>query len=452
MKQRLRFNHIPRLLKLAGPMILSTSAITLMQIIDTIVLSYDSSQALAAIGPSSMAVILFQGFLFGTAGYAGTFVAHNHGQGNRQGVVSSAWLGIYTALVSGLVALLVAWPLAQLFLLTGHEPRVARDEQIYFSICMAGAFFPVFGSALAGWLSGIGRPALVTAVTFISLVINALLAWGLVLGEWGLPRMGIAGAALATVSAQMIAALLYAFLFARSGGFSNPAARVLNRAEFCRFLSLAAPMGLRISGELAAWTLFLVVVGRLGTVELAASSIAFRINGIAFFPALGLGQAAGVLVGHARGAGKDDQVPAIAWQSLAVCEVWMLLMATLFATAAGPLFSIFAGASPESAGIIATGTLLMKFVAVYCVFDAANVMIGCVLASAGETQWIARTFAIASAIFVVLLWLIDRTMPGLVTEWTLATCFVFCTAVVWLLRFRTGNWRKIQIVRDAAVS
>ena len=452
MKQRLTVNHIPRLLKLAGPMILSTSAITLMQIIDTIVLSYDSSQALAAIGPSSMAVILFQGFLFGTAGYAGTFVAHNHGHGNSQGVVSSAWLGIYTALASGLAALLVAWPLAQLFLLTGHEPLVAHDEQTYFWICMIGSFFPVFGSALAGWLSGIGRPALVTAVTFISLVVNALLAWGLVLGEWGLPRMGIAGAALATVSAQLVAALLYAFLFARSGGFNNPTARVLNRAEFRRFLSLAAPMGLRISGELAAWTLFLVVVGRLGTVELAASSIAFRINGIAFFPALGLGQAAGVLVGHARGAGKDDQVPAIAWQSLAVCEIWMLLMATLFATAAGPLYAIFAGNSPESAGIIATGVLLMKFVSIYCVFDAANVMIGCVLASAGETHWIARTFSIATGIFVTLLWLIDRTMPGLVAEWTLATCFVFCTAVVWLLRFRTGYWQKIQIVRSPAVS
>ena len=451
MKQRLRFNHIPRLLKLAGPMILSTSAITMMQIIDTIVLSYDSSQALAAIGPSSMAVILFQGFLFGTAGYAGTFVAHNHGRGNRQGVIASAWLGIYTALAAGLAALLVAWPLAQLFLLAGHAPQVARDEQTYFWICMAGSFFPVFGSSLAGWLSGIGRPALVTAVTFSSLIINALLAWGLVLGEWGLPRMGIAGAALATVSAQLVAALLYALLFARAGGFGNQAARCLNRVELRRFLSLAAPMGLRISGELAAWTLFLVVVGRLGTVELAASSIAFRINGIAFFPALGLGQAAGILVGHARGAGRDDEVPAIAWQSLAVCEIWMLLMATLFATAAGPLFSIFAGTSPESAGIITTGVLLMKFVAVYCVFDAANVMIGCVLASAGETRWIARTFAIASGIFVTLLWLIDRSMPGLVAEWALATGFVFCTAVVWVLRFRTGRWREIQLVHRPAV-
>ena len=59
---------------------------------------------------------------------------------------------------------------------------------------------------MAGWLSGIGRTVIVTWVTFASLAVNAGLAWGLVLGEWGLPRMGIAGAALATAIAQMVAA------------------------------------------------------------------------------------------------------------------------------------------------------------------------------------------------------------------------------------------------------
>lgn len=444
----MKFKHVPRLLKLAGPMILSTSAITFMQIIDAVVLSRYSSEAVAAIGPSGLAVILFQGFLFGTAGYAGTFVAHSHGRGDTEGVRTSAWLGIHTSLASGIVALVVAWPLAQLFFLAGHEPKVARDESVYFWICMVGSFFPVLGGALAGWLSGIGRPVIVTGVTFVSLVVNAVLAWGLVLGEWGLPRMGIAGAALATVAAQMVAAILYAILFAKSGGFADSVARRFKWVEFRHFLSLAAPMGLRISGELAAWTFFMVVVGRLGTVELAASSIAFRINGIAFFPALGLGQAAGILVGHARGAGRDDDIPAIAWQSLAVCEIWMLAMAVLFTTASVPLMSIFAGAGPESVRIVATGTLLMKFVAFYCMFDAANIMIGCVLASAGDTRWIARTFFVCTGIFLFLLWLVDRIIPGLVAEWSLATIFVFATAVTWSLRFRFGAWRKVRVLRE----
>jgi multidrug resistance protein, MATE family len=440
--------HVPRLLKLAGPMILSTSAITFMQIIDAIVLSRHSSEAVAAIGPSGLAVILFQGFLFGTAGYAGTFVAHSHGRGDSQGVRTSTWLGIHTSLVAGIVALVVAWPVAQLFFLAGHEPQVARDESVYFWICMVGSFFPVLGGAMAGWLSGIGRPVIVTGVTFASLVVNAVLAWGLVLGEWGLPRMGIAGAALATVSAQMVAAILYVILFVKSGGFADIVARRFEWVEFRRFLSLAAPMGVRISGELAAWTFFMVVVGRLGTVELAASSIAFRINGIAFFPALGLGQAAGILVGHARGAGNDDDIPAIAWQSLAVCEIWMLAMAILFTTASVPLMSIFAGSGPESVRIVETGTLLMKFVAFYCMFDAANIMIGCVLASAGDTHWIARTFFVCTSVFLILLWLVDRIIPGLEAEWSLATIFVFATAVTWSVRFRFGAWRKVQVLRE----
>jgi MATE family multidrug resistance protein len=428
-------------------MILSTSAITFMQIIDAIVLSRHSSEAVAAIGPSGLAVILFQGFLFGTAGYAGTFVAHSHGRGDTYGVRTSTWLGIHTSLASGIVALVFAWPIAQLFFLVGHEAQVAKDESIYFWICMLGSFFPVLNGAMAGWLSGIGRPVIVTGVTFVSLVVNAVLAWGLVLGEWGLPRMGIAGAAMATVAAQTVAAILYALLFAKSGGFSDTIARRFKWEEFRRFLSLAVPMGLRISGELAAWTFFLVVVGRLGTVELAASSIAFRINGIAFFPALGLGQAAGILVGHARGAENDDDIPAIAWQSLAVCEFWMLAMAILFTTTSGPLMSIFAGNGPESVRIVETGSMLMKFVAFYCMFDAANIMIGCVLASAGDTHWIARTFFICTSVFLVLLWLVDRIIPGLIAEWSLATIFVFATAVIWSVRFRFGAWRKVQLLR-----
>ena len=430
-------------------MILSSSAVTFMQIIDAIVLSRHSSEAVAAMGPASLAVILFQGLLFGTAGYAGTFVAHSHGRGDDSGVRAATWLGIRTALFSGIGALIAAWPLSQLFLLAGHPARVADDEIAYFWICMAGSFFPVANAAMAGWLSGVGRTKIVTAITFASLAVNAALAWGLVLGSWGLPRLGMSGAAIATVAAQAVATLLYLYLFARAGGVSDSAARRFDRPAFRHFLSLAAPMGLRISGELVAWTFFSIVVGRLGTAELAASSIAFRINGLAFFPALGLGQAAGILVGNARGAGRDEDVPAIGWQSLAVCEVWMLAMGILFATASAPLVSVFAGQGPESVRIVEAGSLIMKFVAFYCIFDAANVMIGCVLASAGDTHWIARAFFASSGVFLASLWLADRTMPTLVVEWTLATAFVFATALIWSLRFRSGAWRKTAVLRES---
>lgn len=444
------FSHVPGLLRLALPLILSSSTITMMQIVDAYVLSLHSSTAVAAMGPSSLAVILFQGFLFGTAGYAGTFVAHSHGRGDEGGIRQAAWLGVHASLVSGLAALALAWPLGSLFLFAGHEPQVARDEQVYFAICMAGSLFPVLGGALGGWLAGIGRAVTVTWVTLVSFAVNAILDWGLVLGEWGFPRMGIAGAALGTVAAQLVAAGLYATLFAMSGGFADRLARRFRWAEFRRFLSLATPMGFRISIELAAWTFFLLILGRLGTVELAASSIAFRINGTAFFPALGLAQAAGILVGRARGAGRDEDVLPIAWQSLAVCELWLAVMAVIFATASEPLVAIFAGDGPESAAIVAAGSVIMKFVAAYCLIDAANIVFGGVLSAAGDTRWIARAFLAATSLFLAALWMIDLFMPSLVAEWTAATIFVAGTAVAWTHRVQAGAWRNARVLHDGA--
>jgi len=98
--------------------------------------------------------------------------------------------------------------------------------------------------------------------------------------------------------------------------------------------------------------------------------------------------------------------------------------------------------------IVETGSLIQTYVTLHCVYGAANIMIGCVLSAAGDTHWLARTFLIASALFLSLLWLVDRTMPGLTQEWTLATLFVFITALVWSFRFRSGAWRKVRVLRE----
>ena len=186
----MRLEPLPPLLKLAGPLILSSSSIPVMQLIDALLLARHSSEAIAAIGPSSLALILFHGLMFGAAGYAGTFVAHNHGRDDAGGVLASAWLGIHTALFLGALALAIAWPGAQVFGLVGHDPEVARGEGVYLLICMAGSVFPVLASALAGWLARIGRTMIVAWVTIAALAVNVILDWELILGDGGLPRPG----------------------------------------------------------------------------------------------------------------------------------------------------------------------------------------------------------------------------------------------------------------------
>jgi MATE family multidrug resistance protein len=258
------------------------------------------------------------------------------------------------------------------------------------------------------------------------------------------PTHGIAGAAWSTVVAQAWATILFAGIFVVRKGLDSEGLRL--RWESMRhFLTLAAPQGLRVTTEILAWTIFMLYLGRLGTAELAASSIAFRINGLAFFPSLGLGQAVGILVGQARGAQQDDQVPGIVWQGLGIGMVWMIAMGALFWLFPQALISVFLETNTTST-VQELGVLILRFVAFYCLFDAMNVVLASALAAAGDTRWTLGMFVAASSVFLVSLVAIDLWAPSLAAEWGLATLFVCFTALAWLWRFHTGKWKRIRVI------
>lgn len=424
--------HAGALLRLAAPLILSMSTVTILQVIDAVVLGHHSEAAVAAMGPASFAVILVQGLLFGTAGYAGTLVATAFGANDPARVRRSTWMGLRFSAWTGIAALLLAWPLGEVFLHLGHAPETASGEALYFRTLVAGSVLPTLNAALSGWLAGIGRTRVSFLVSLGAFAANILVAPPLVLGWFGLPRMGLLGAAIATLVAQAVSLAAFALLFHRADGFRHPVDRVAEPGEMRSFLGLAVPQGLRISVELLAWTVFLAFVGRLGTEALAASSIAFRINGLAFFPALGLGQAAGILVAQARGGERGGDIRPIAFQALALGELWMLGFAGIFLFLPGPLLDVFDVAHPLTR---ADGILILRFVAFYCLFDAANVILASVLSSLGDTRWTLVVFLVATTMFIGVLGIADANHASVGVLWAMATIFVIATAIAWVWRF-----------------
>lgn len=426
-------SHMGRILRLAGPLILSMSTVTVLQLIDAIAIGRHSEEALAAMGPASMAVILVQGLLFGTSGYAATFVARAHGAQDPSGERHSAWVGIRFSIWAGIAMLALSWPLGSVFHHLGHAPSLASNEALYFRILAAGSFLPTITSALSGWLSARNRTLESSFYTGVSFVVNAALAPLLVLGLLGFPSMGLAGAAMATLLAQAAATVGLLAAFARDDGFRHPGERNVAWKEMRDFLLVAAPQGMRISVELLAWSGFLVFLGRLGVEALAASTIAFRINGMAFFPALGLGQAAGILVAQATGAGRDHDIAPITRQALLIAEGWMLVFAALFLLFPVQLLALFNVVQPAT---VAHGVVILRFVAFYCMFDAANVIVASVLSSLGDTRWTLAVFLIATTVFLASLAAADAWHPTVSMEWLLATVFVTSTAIVWVVRLR----------------
>jgi MATE family multidrug resistance protein len=275
----------------------------------------------------------------------------------------------------------------------------------------------------------------------------------LIFGKGGMPRLGIAGAAWATVAASAVVAALFFCLFLRRRNRKDWAtwqSQGFNGSLAWRLVRYGFPSGFRFSVEMLAWTVFVFFVGRISAMDLAATNIAWRINGIAFFPIVGFSQAIAILVGNAQGAGKPEISMKVTWRGLIISQAWMIIMAVVFIAFPRELLGLFnAGAQGQSGGsaiIGETGVVLLRFVALYCLLDAFNYVFMGTLVAAGDTRWTLITSAGLHMVFIGALFIADQWRRTILTEWTIATAFVMVQSLFWLGRFLQGRWRTMQVI------
>jgi multidrug resistance protein, MATE family len=444
------------IIKLATPLILSMSGVMLMQFIDAIFLSWYSADAIAAVVPAGMAAMLLSSAFSGTAGYTSTFVAQYVGARRPEQVAAVVWQGIYFSIGSGIVLALFAFSANPIFSWVGHADAIRIMEVRFFSISCWGAFFFVAASALTGFFSGRGETRVVMIVNVVGLFVNAILDYTLIFGKFGFPRLGITGAALATVGAQALVALIFGILFLRRHNraeWRTWRERAFNAVLLKRLVFFGFPGGIRFTVEITAWTVFVFFIGRIGPIDLAATNIAWRINGIAFFPVIGLAQAVAILVGNAQGAGRPDISFKATMRGTLISQGWMVIMATIFIVFPQQLFGIFvtADAVPQESLLqfAHIGEVLLRFVALYCLLDACNYVFVNALVAAGDTRWTLWASVILNVVFVAALLAADVWARTLMTEWTIATVFVMLQALIWFARFLQGKWKTLQVIEPA---
>ena len=446
------------ILRLTLPLVLSSTGFMLMHILDAIFLSAYSKDAIAVVGAAAMAGFVITGFFSGIAGYTSTFVSQYIGANRPRRVGAAVWQGIYVALVSGVLTVLVGhYVAAPLFHWVRHGPRLEALEAQYFRIICYGAPFTLMGSALSGFFSGRGENKTLMAVQLSGFGANALLSYAAIFGHWGLPRSGSAGAALATAAAQGLVMLALAALFLahkQRKEYRTWAGRVLDVPLLRRLLYYGSFNGLRNVTELSAWTVFLFFVGRLNETAMATTNIVWRLNGIAFFPLIGLSVAIATLVGNAQGSRQPERAERVTWRGAIIAETWMLFAAALFILLPRQLLSLFGGfgegvAGQDFAEISALGVILLRFVALYCLLDGLNIVFVSALQGAGDTRWTLIASFILHLMFLSALWFIDSRKLGLYALWTAATAFVMLQAGVWLIRFKTGRWKAMQVIERA---
>jgi MATE family multidrug resistance protein len=442
-------------LVIATPLILSTGAWSVQHFVDRMFLSWYSPEAIAAAMPAGMMSFAVMSFFLGTATYVSTFVAQYFGAQRFDRMGPALWQGIYIAVLGG-VAQLCLIPFADaIFSFMGHDPLVQRYEVPYFQILCLGGFPFVASSALSGFFSGRGKPWPVMWVNTCATIVNLVLDYALIFGAWGFPELGIKGAAIATVLSGTFSFCVYLALMSRKS--YNEKYHTLKgwRPEgelFVRLLRFGSPSGVQFFLEMVGFTVFILLVGRLGTNSLAATNIAFNINTLAFMPMIGCGIAVSVLVGQYLGANKPDLAQRSTYSGFHMTFLYMVTIAAAYVLVPDIFVAPFAAkANPEGmAEIYHLAVILLRFVAVYSVFDTMNIIFASAIKGAGDTRFVMFMILILSALVLVLPAYVAIVILGygLTIAWGIGAGYVTILGFVFYLRFRGGKWKSMRVIEQ----
>jgi MATE family multidrug resistance protein len=440
--------------KISLPLVASMASTTVMLFTDRMFLGWYSVDAIAAATPAGLTAFMFMCFFLGVVTYTNTFIAQYTGSGTCHRVGSALWQAIYFALAAGLLLAATSFIADPLFEFVNHPPEVRKLEAVYFRILMLGAVFSVMHDGLSCFYSGRGLTVTIMVVSFIGAAVNIPLDYGLINGAWGLPGLGIAGAAYATVTAHFLIMVVYILLIftpQNNREFSVWRKRQFKFDLFRRLMKFGLPAGISFFIDIFAFTFFLFIVGQIGKTELAATNIAFAINTLGFLPMIGFGIGTSTLVGQAIGRGQPEDAVTATYSALHICFMYMAFIALVYVLVPEWLFDLFRpGDFPDTdyAAIRQTGKALLVFVALYSLFDTGNIIFAAAIKGAGDTRFVTWTVAIMSSTLLVIPVYVSVKYfkAGLYTSWTFTTAYVILISLVFWWRFLQGKWKSMRVI------
>ncbi len=444
---------ICELLLLAIPFILSTSFLTLQLFIDRALLSQASSDAVAAAMPAACLYWTLWTLLQNTANYATTFVAQYTGAGRPQRVGPAIWQALYFSVGAG-IAFLGLIPLAgPLMSLGGHSPAVQELEVTYFRCLCFAALPALIVAAVNSFFAGRGDSWTVLLIDATGMSVNAVLAYSWISGHFGFPALGIAGAGWATVIGSSTSAVLgltllfrpkYRLLYCTLAGWR------FERELFGRLMRYGLPNGLQWMLDGLVFTLFIFLVGRLGDVELAATTIAFAIYMVAILPVLGMGQAVSVLVGQRLGQDRPSLAERTTWTGLRMSLLYIGVMAVLYVLVPQLFLYLFRSDDAKWPLVAVLVPVLLRFVSAYSLADCMTVVFCFALRGAGDTRFVTVvSFTLAWPLMVLPTWASWYYHWGLYWAWGFASAYILAQGLTFLLRFRAGKWKSMRVIERA---
>lgn len=427
---------------LAIPMVLEMCMESIFAVVDIKWVSYLGADAMATVGLTESLLTLLYAIAIGLSIGVTAMVARRVGENNPDGAARVAIQAIALGLIVSMVIALIGAPFApQLLSLMGASPSVVEQGSGFTRVMLAGNVTIMMLFMINAIFRGAGDAAIAMRVLWLANAINIVLGPCFIFGLGPFPKLGIAGAAVATNIGRGTGALYALSRLIRSGGrFEIQRQHYrLEPAIMARLVRLSAVATFQVSIGMASWIGLVRTISSFGTDVVAGYIVGMRVILFALLPSWGMSNAAATMVGQALGAGKPDRAERAVWIAGFYNMIFLGVLGLIFVLFASQIIGLFT-TDPKVAPY---GVDCLRIVAYGFLFYAWGMVITQSFNGAGDT-WTPTIINL----FVFWLWELPLAYVLAIVFGIgprgvfLAITIAFSTlAIVSALVFRRGKWK-----------
>jgi putative MATE family efflux protein len=431
---------------LAWPVIIAFSLESVVGLIDALMVGRLGADAVAAVGVGVHLLSALNVAMFAAGTGALAIVARHVGAGERAAAEHALRQAILTAFALGVLTVVpvLLWT-RELVALFRVEPAVVEAAVPFVRWVILAVPPDAVVFTVAASLRAAGDTRTPLAMGVIVGAVNLVVAYVLIFGALGMPALGVTGAALGTVTAFTVGAVLGIVLLRRGGLALQVRWRGtrVDRAAIVRVLRVGYPSALEHVLMQVGFLTYMVFAAHYGTAGVAAYFIGVRILALSFLPGLGFGAAAGALVGQALGARRPDEAARSGWISTGLSIAFMTAGGLVLYVLAEPVARLFVA----DEGVVAATVPFIRVLAAAQPLMAIDFTLGGALKGAGDTRFplvvaLLAFYACRLGTSYVVAFVLDWPLVWL---WMALIGDYVVRAALKGWRFRSGAWARVRV-------
>ncbi len=370
-------DHASAIWKLGMPLILSNLAQFAIHITDTVMLGWYDVTALAA---STIAGTMFFVIFIVGAGFSQAvtpLVAAAAEEDNDVQVRRVTRMGLWLSIFYGLVVTVPFFWAEDILIAMGQDTQVASLAHIYLQIVIWQMIPALIVMTLKAFLAAMEHTAIILWATIGTAVMNVFVNYALIFGNWGMPELGIKGAAIASLTVTLVSVVILVIYTLRKlpqyqlfKNFWRSDNEVMKRV-----FRLGWPIGLTSLAEGGLFSASAVMMGWIGPLALAAHGIAIQLASLTFMVHIGFSQAATVRAGRALGRRDEVSLRRGGITAIGMSAIYAVITSLIFLALPETLVSLFIDPDePQRGALLTLGASFVIVAALFQLVDGLQVL------------------------------------------------------------------------------